>query len=237
MVANDLEQLFHLQELEHRLSKLDHVRKHAPETQQVAELTEREEKFDKLRAAVEKRTLIAQKHVRKLELALATSEQSRTSIRDRLYGGSVTNSKELSQLETRLHELDTEVDHREAELLAAMETSEEQQTQLKKVEAGTGKVKNELQAAKTKLEHRISQWDLEESMLRDEIEHIRASIDSAILQLYDRKKHTTQGTPIAVVRHGVCGGCRMELPTSVQFQQGRGVATCEQCGRILYWPG
>lgn len=237
MAAHDqLKQLFQVQGLEQRLSQLDRTRKTAPETERVRELKVRAQQLRQLQAALEKRITAARRRVRARELNLATAEEARQTAKQQLYGGEITSPRELMQLEKRLEELQSQVETEEAALLQALEALESLEVNKSKVDAAEAKNHSQLKVAEERLEHLQSTWDLEEAMLRDELDELRAAIDPEILSLYDRKKGNTGGRPIAEVRRGVCGGCRMTLPASVTGLRGAVLSTCEQCGRLLYWP-
>lgn len=235
-MSADLARLVQLQSCERRLAALERTRQTAPEAAAVAELTERCAKFAKLEGLLADRIAEVRRRVRQLELDLAAAQEARAAVRDKLYGGAITHPKELTQLEARLAELQQSIERQEKELLQAMELLETLRAQERKVKAGAEKAANELKLARERLEHRQSEWDIAEALLQQEIDELRAATDRSLLALYDNKKRTTNGEPLAVVRHGVCGGCGLELPLSVRALQGRGIAVCEHCGRILYWP-
>lgn len=236
MAEHDLKRLFQVQGIEQRLRQLERTRANAPETALVKELKDRAGKIRKLEAVLDKRIAVARRGVRKRELALASAEEAKTSVEGQLYGGEVTNPKELTQLEKRLVELNAQVEAEETALLQALEALEDLEAQQRKVEAADAKNESQLKTALQRLEHLESTWDLEEAMLLGEMEEIRAQIDESSLALYEKKKAVTAGTPIALVSRGVCGGCRMALPASVAALRGAVTSTCEHCGRLLYWP-
>lgn len=236
MPQTDLAKLVHLQACEKRLAEIQRARTTAPEVLVVRELTERSQKFAKLEQVVRQRLAGAERVVRKMEMALAASEEARDGVQARLYSGEVTHPKELTQLEARRAELEGQIEKEEEQLLAALEGVDNLKAQMAKVEAGAAKTDSQLRVAKERLAHRQSEWDLHEAMLEAEIEGVRSEIDATLLAMYERKRATTRGEPIATVRRGVCGGCGMKLPTSVKAVQGRKIATCEHCGRLLYWP-
>ncbi|MDN5717760.1 MAG: C4-type zinc ribbon domain-containing protein, partial [Janibacter sp.] len=69
---------------------------------------------------------------------------------------------------------------------------------------------------------------------RDEIS---ASIDDALLALYERIREHSGGLAAAELKHGRCGGCRLELnPTdlaAIDKAASNEVVRCEECTRIL----
>jgi predicted nucleic acid-binding Zn-ribbon protein len=57
------------------------------------------------------------------------------------------------------------------------------------------------------------------------------------LRIYDRLA-TKPGLPVVVpVSGGRCGGCHLKVPTHIEVlaRSGAEIATCDQCGRVVYW--
>jgi predicted nucleic acid-binding Zn-ribbon protein len=64
----------------------------------------------------------------------------------------------------------------------------------------------------------------------------RQPLDEASLRLYDRI--AARQMPACVpVRAGTCGGCHLKLSSENESaaRQGDKLATCDQCGRIVWW--
>lgn len=69
------------------------------------------------------------------------------------------------------------------------------------------------------------------------VDAARPAVAEDQLRLYDRlvKK---PGMPACVpVSGGRCGGCHLKVPTHIEVmaRSGAEIATCDQCGRIVYW--
>jgi predicted nucleic acid-binding Zn-ribbon protein len=65
----------------------------------------------------------------------------------------------------------------------------------------------------------------------------RPEVVESQLRLYDRLA-IKPGHPVCVTVNGDrCGGCHLKVPTHivVQARNGTEIATCDQCGRIVYW--
>jgi len=65
----------------------------------------------------------------------------------------------------------------------------------------------------------------------------RPPVPPAYLKIYDRVA-VKPGHPVCVtVNGGRCGGCHLKVPTHIEVmaRNGAEIATCDQCGRILYW--
>lgn len=64
---------------------------------------------------------------------------------------------------------------------------------------------------------------------------LAAGVDSAVLARYDRI-FEKKAPAVVPLEHGICGGCHMKVtPTTLtQVKAEKGLAYCENCGRILY---
>ena len=66
---------------------------------------------------------------------------------------------------------------------------------------------------------------------------IRPEVPPAQLKIYDRIA-VRPGHPVCVtVNGGRCGGCHLKVPTHIEVQARnlQEIATCDQCGRVVYW--
>jgi hypothetical protein len=71
----------------------------------------------------------------------------------------------------------------------------------------------------------------------DEREKIVSKINKKMVAHYERLLDTKEGKAIVGVDHGSCGGCHMKLQTQeiVNAKSGREMATCTNCGRLIYY--
>jgi len=66
---------------------------------------------------------------------------------------------------------------------------------------------------------------------------VRPEVPPAQLKIYDRIA-VRPGHPVCVtVNGGRCGGCHLKVPTHIEVQARnlQEIATCDQCGRVVYW--
>lgn len=111
--------------------------------------------------------------------------------------------------------------------------------------------KKRFAAAETELKQHISGHEAKirslrerEGQLQAELQAAQAAVASARpevpepqLRLYDRLA-VKPGHPVCVpVSQGKCGGCHLRVPTHIEVlaKAGTEIATCDQCGRIVYW--
>ena len=70
-----------------------------------------------------------------------------------------------------------------------------------------------------------------------EVAAARPEVPAPYVRIYDRIA-IKPGHPVCVtVNGGRCGGCHLKVSTHIEVmaRNGSEIATCDQCGRILYW--
>jgi predicted nucleic acid-binding Zn-ribbon protein len=90
----------------------------------------------------------------------------------------------------------------------------------------------ELKKKKTELETRLAD-------LMKEIETLASGVEEGLLNKYRRIMANKKDVAVVSVEHGTnCGGCHMKLTqgSAIAAKSGKAGATCENCGRLLFWP-
>lgn len=236
MSVGQMAMLYRLQELEQSLAALDAERTNHPVVQDIAKLKDVLSKYARLEEALNKQFKAKRLAVRQAEEELSNLQSEIADMEAKLYGGAVTNSKELAGLETRLRSLRSELGDKETSVLEQMEAVERISEQKARLLAMASHLKQQLQNYEQKLVELAAEWDFTEEDLRIELEEIRETVEPSLLKMYEKRRSTTNGKPVAVVSRGVCGGCRTELPTFLRNVLGREIVSCERCYRLLYWP-
>lgn len=157
-----------------------------------------------------------------------------TAIEKQLYGGKITNPKELTSLQ---HEVTTmkarsdQLENRALEIIDQVETAE------KSVATATSQLK--------KME---DDWHRQQKQLSDDIEKLKTSladlkqkrqqlseqIDSPALALYEKIRQQKKQA-VAKVEQGICRACRISLSASaLQRARSGQPVQCGTCGRILF---
>jgi predicted nucleic acid-binding Zn-ribbon protein len=233
MVVGRIEALYRLQSVEMEIDEtratLDDIQSRleangvlAPAQQ---ELQENEEKLRDSRG-----------RLRDLELDLEQLAAKIASTEETLYSGQVTNPKELAGLDQELDYLRRRRSEVEDETLVAMDQAETTEAQYK--------------AAESRLQNVERQWDETQGQLRQEAEELRSRltalevekkhclsiIPKEDLSIYENRRRRTGGQAVAILKGGICQGCRVALPTSVvqQVRRGQDLVYCGSCQRILY---
>lgn len=157
-----------------------------------------------------------------------------TTAEEKLYGGRISNPKELTSLQHEVDGLKVRRNQLEDELLEIMD-------QVEVATLSVATLSNELKTMET-------EWDSQQQRLSAEMEQLKttlsnlghkwellsAKFDSQAVELYQKLKKQ-KGEAIAKVEQGVCQGCRISL-TTIEMQRARSssLVQCSSCGRILF---
>jgi uncharacterized protein len=227
--------LYQLQQLETDLEKTAQRKKEIH-----AAIGESTELKRARKAAAETETAVASRRVvsRDIDLEVRGVIQRIQANEQRLYSGSVTNPKELANLQDDTLALKRYQEKKEQELLEAMVAEEE-------AEAAADQAKKRLTAVETKwakkqaaLSAELEEVEARLVELNEGREELTARVEDEDLQTYQNLRRKKGGLAVALVENGICQGCRMPPPTS-QLQQattGTSLVFCSNCGRILHVP-
>jgi predicted nucleic acid-binding Zn-ribbon protein len=176
--------------------------------------------------------------LRELELDVEDLESKISSTEDALYGGEVSNPKELASMQQELDYLRRRQGNAEEEALSLMARVEEHESAL--------------ESAERRLADEQQRWDQlqlelggEAQELRSELETLEAqrdrraaSLPQSDLSLYQSLRRQKSGEAVALLEKGICQGCRVALPTSMvqKVRRGDELVRCSSCQRILYSP-
>lgn len=165
-------------------------------------------------------------------------ESRLSSLDGRLYGGGITNLRELEAAQEERAALQTQISDAEDTLLERMIATEELQEEL---EAARQAV-DALEAAR---EEALPRLRAQEESLSRELEALDAQrgemlplIPPRTLALYESLLSSRGGHAVSRVDagRGMCQACRIALPQSDmrRVRSGEGVVQCNNCRRILY---
>lgn len=179
--------------------------------------------------------------VRRAESELAQAEHESQELQDRLFGGSVTNPKELSSLQARYESTRQRVGRLQDEALERMMELEETEKALRQTESQLTESRRRLEEARQRWEKTKAALEAELVRLEQERAGLAAAMDNPThLARYERLAAAKHGQALAAVDGGRCSACGVPLSNYVMTEARRKerVVFCEVCGRILYWqPG
>ena len=158
------------------------------------------------------------------------------SVREKLYGGRIRNAKELQDLQADLNSLQSAARDREERLLGLLLEVEEAGAALGQAEGTLACLEEDWSRAQGQLQKERDEISQEMAGLQKEREEEVSNYDPTALELYDQLRDRRNGRAVAKVEGGLCGGCRISLPSAVvkRARMGLSLAQCVSCERILY---
>jgi predicted nucleic acid-binding Zn-ribbon protein len=155
---------------------------------------------------------------------------------EKLYGGTIRNPKELSDLQADIEQLRRQlsaVEDRDLEALSGVESAEsalrDSQSRLAALEVAHQQEQQELHERIAILTMEIRQYEKQRTAAA-------AAIDPGALRVYDHLRRAHQGKGVARLDRNLCTGCRITLPTATvnKARGGNALVQCPNCERILY---
>lgn len=186
-----------------------------------------------VRATENHRNWLTKAHDLELEIEglnakIATSER-------RLYSGSVSNPKELSDIQHEVASLKRRRGSLEDELLEAMVYGEEAEAELEQCRGTLADTEFHWETDQASLENELNALEVELEDARDERERSHQTIAAEDLALYDKVRSRCGSLAVTTLRDGVCGYCAV-APSSTKLARihsARELLQCSNCGRIL----
>ena len=159
-----------------------------------------------------------------------------TAAEEHLYGGKITNPKELSGLQHEVNTMKVKSDQLENR---ALEIIDQAEVAGKSVAAATSEFQNledEWHHQQQQLSAEIAQLKSRLADLQQKRQQLAEEIDSQAVKLYEKIRQQKK-QPVAKVEQGICRGCRISLSAS-ELQRARSgqPVQCGSCGRILFLP-
>ena len=226
-------QLFHLQEIDLEIARI------GGEVSSIERLIGNRGTLPETEAALQ----VAQERYRRLQTDHADNDLKTGSIRSKLeedrakmYGGTVTNLKELEGLEKEATLLEADLVQREEALLQMMEELEESTAALAEAQERNTTETAQWHSDQESLTSRWQQLGEGLEQLGAKRKETAASLPPADVTRYESLRASKGGVAIARVERGLCRGCLMTLPTH-QMQKARMArepVTCNSCGRLLF---
>jgi predicted nucleic acid-binding Zn-ribbon protein len=175
------------------------------------------------------------RRMRNLELEIGGLTTRITSSEKRLYGGRVTNPKELSDIQNEIAYLKRRRAELEDELLEAMLQAEAAEERVETRSEALVRIEADWQDQQKQLREELNQLETRLAQAEEERKQLRQSIHPEDVALYDKIRSRHGPIAVAVLQDGVCGFCAV-APSSTKLariRSGRELLQCSNCSRIL----
>ncbi len=169
------------------------------------------------------------------ELQLAGTEAKQRKIEGDLYGGRISNPKELSSMQEELVMLARTRDHLEDQILALLDQVEALKEEAAAAAAAKAATEQRLAAHLADYKAAGARLDAEIVQLVSERAVCAARVEPRLLKRYEGIAAQESGIGIVAIHNGLCGGCHNAVPTGfiTRVRDGQ-LVICERCRRILY---
>ncbi|MDQ1367171.1 MAG: uncharacterized protein QOE57_3213 [Acidimicrobiaceae bacterium] len=190
----------------------------------------------RLAAAQAERDVVADRQA-SLEHNLAVVESRAADIKKRLYGGTVSATRELQAMAAEVDSLTDRASELESRALEAMDEREPLDASVDNI---VGE-KSSLLAARATVGERLAVREAEVAAETDALNSARAqaaaNVPEELVVAYDRLRLRLGGVGIARLVGSRCDGCHLTLAATeidhLRHQPSGTLNYCEQCGRIL----
>jgi len=155
---------------------------------------------------------------------------------EQLYGGKITNPKELSGLQHEVTTIKARSDELENKALEIIDQVEATEASLSAATDDYKKLEEEWQLQQKQLAVDIDKLKASLDNLKEKRRQLAEQIDSTAIKLYERIRQQKKQA-VAKVEQGICRACRISQSASaLQRARSGQPVQCGTCGRILFIP-
>jgi predicted nucleic acid-binding Zn-ribbon protein len=225
--------LYRLQQIDSELDKsfrrINEIDLHLADDQQIRISQQELDRAKKAKFEAEKRLRHAEQNVKEQRIKIERSQSA-------LYGGKVTNPKELQDLQHESESLRRYLNTLEDQQLEAMLAMDDVESDY--IDASESLATTETQVAEQKTKLSDEKAELLQRIDRQQNERnaAAANIVPAELGIYETLRQQKNGIAVARIIEKTCGACGSTLSATIysSAQVPSKITRCSTCGRILY---
>jgi len=230
-----LSPLIALQKLDLRIADLKDQRRKIPERLEVGEAPLREAKRLLQEASASAESL--NKERRSHEKDLDAHEDRIGKMKDR-----AAQLKTNQEYQAHLFEVELANKKKgeiEEKILLAMEQIEQIQRTISEAQATLKESESIFVKEKATLDELDRSLAVELTDLDVKQKELSGKVEKSLLARYNKLKATRKDQALALLKGGICLGCRLQLPPQLvsQVKRAEEVHACPYCYRMLYWEG
>lgn len=230
-------QLLELQDADTAIRQLEHRRANLPEQQALDENADTLKRISAEYADRRERLEQLERSQKRHEDEIATVESRRKSEEGRMYSGQINSEKEVQALRGEISSLRARKNDLEDALLEIMQEREDLESMVDTLKERHGELTSKVAELETARDEAARDIDAEMSTRQSERAELAAELPDEVIGYYDDLRERKRGLAVAELVGRTCQGCHLEL-TAIELEETReraqrGLARCEQCGRIL----
>jgi predicted nucleic acid-binding Zn-ribbon protein len=226
-------QLYSLQELDQALDRIEGQK--AEVEQALASRLALEQMETALNEEQERRQ-DNQRLQRAQQMDVDTLRERSAHLDTRLYGGDVTNPRELPALEEEATRARDQLKQQEATLQELAQKITDSKTRCDSLEQELAEARAAWESRQAQLGDQLKVLVSEREGVAANRDRLAAGLTPAELTSYESLRQRKGGQAVARVERGLCQACRMSLPTQhlQRVRSGRQTVFCSSCGRMLF---
>lgn len=176
-----------------------------------------------------------EKAQRSAEAEVEDASAKLKEVEAKLYGGKVTNLKELSGLQEESEQLKARLKQKEDRVLEAMGEVEAALKSFGLLEQRFTEIQARYSSAQDTLTEDRDKLQAVIARLTEKRAKLAQEVAAPSLKVYEGLREPLQGRVLAKVEQGRCQGCRLSLSVSeLKLARGSGLVQCSSCRRILF---
>lgn len=232
----ELDRLLELSDIDARRARIEATLADLPEQRAVDEANQRLDaavkQGDGLRVEVTTVEAEQRKHEREIEqysIRMAKEQE-------RLYGGAITNAKEMASVEAEIEATQHRIDEREDQLLEAMEAAESLAQRIEEAARTADQTRAEITELEALRDQAAQQLLAERAELDVTRDGLRGQLGASALEQYDAvRERIPAGVAVGELSGRSCTACRIDLPHAEvnELRDGDPLTTCPSCRRLL----
>ena len=231
-VAQKLEAILNLQNIDSRLDAIFKVRGALPEEVQDLEdeIIGYETRLSKFNADISS----MEDEIKKYKDAIKDSEKLIKKYQDQQMN--VRNNREYDAITKELELQDLEIQVSKKKITETQVRIESKQKDIEALNEILKDRQKDLDQKKGELDTIVSESENEEKKLKNDMEKAAKKVDDRLIKSYDKiRKNAKNGLAVVLVKRGACGGCFNIVPPQRQaeIRERKKIIVCEHCGRIL----
>ncbi len=232
----ELEGLLELQQTENDIRRFE---KRLDELPEQAALDESLETSEKLKATQDQLRVdrdMVDSEIRSLEGELDMLQERREKEQTRMYGGEISNPRELQAIRAEIDGVEERIETQEEELLGRMEEREEMSGQMEKLEERRAQLEVEQEELTAKRDEAAKEILAELGELKARHDKVVQELTEDLLGRFEKAKDRHGAVALGALEGGICTACRLELTPlerSDLREDAPTLGTCPQCQRLL----
>jgi uncharacterized protein len=241
MSSDELRALLALQDLDTHIDQEEHRKATLPQRAELGQLERARSQLLEARGSLAASLAEVVSRQEMAEKELKATEDRVAQVNARLYGGTVSASRELQAMAADVDALKKRASDLEDRALTLMDEREPLDAEVAQLDEQLSVLEERKEVLSRGLAQAEAEVDVVLSGLRAQRDGAQRAVAPALLPTYNRLRSRLGGVAVARLVGGRCDGCHLALPAveldRIRHHDAGALEYCDQCGRVLVVPG